>query len=74
MDGLFSSWEVLTALITTAITIIILTTRLITGNGSIQSAGAEKGSRPPMLAYWVPFVGHLPNFLYDPELLLQQAR
>ncbi|KAF2417996.1 cytochrome P450 [Tothia fuscella] len=72
----YQDWDVsvLIAFLTTFLTIVVLSTRLITGNGSIESAGLEKGSRPPMLPYWFPFIGHLSNFLYDPEALLNQAR
>jgi len=75
-QGMYGEWDlsIVTAFLITAFAITILTTRIITGNGTIQSEGAGKGSRPPMLPYWVPFIGHLPKFLHDPETLLQQAR
>jgi hypothetical protein len=76
MAGLFGSVDlsVLAAFITTALTIIILTTRLLTSTRSLKSAGVDKGSHPPVLPYWIPFIGHLPQFLYDPEKLLRTAR
>jgi hypothetical protein len=76
MAGSYNEWDlsVITAFITTAITIIVLTTRLLTGSTSLKSAGLDKGSYPPLLPYWIPFVAHLPQFLYDPEKLLRKAR
>lgn len=51
----------------TAIASILLLTYLATWSQSILAMRSSKphGKRPPILPYWVPFVGSITSYLWD---------
>jgi hypothetical protein len=71
-----SEWDfpIILVSVVTSITAILLSTRLITGNNSVKFASGDQGSSPPTLPYWIPLLGHLPQFLYDVQSLLKEAK
>ncbi|KAL2351401.1 putative P450 monooxygenase [Cryomyces antarcticus] len=55
--------------------VIVLSTRFVSGclGGSCQTDG-DGTQTVPMVPYWIPFVGHVPEFILTPERLLRGAR
>lgn len=60
-------------IITTAISISLLT-RLVSGSSPGNTAGLGQSSSPPLLPYWIPYLGHFIPFVYDQETVLKDAR
>ena len=57
-----------------ALLLLAVTTRFISGFFG-TSKPAQNGSRSvPMIPYWVPIVGHIPQFSFAPQTLLNRAR
>ena len=73
---LLSGWDfpMIFAVIVTSITIIVLATRLLTGTPLNGASAGGQTKTPPMLPYWIPFLGHLPRFLYSIEGTLAEAK
>jgi hypothetical protein len=65
-----------TTWVTVAVALLCLaiTTRFISGFFG-SSKPAQNGSRSvPMLPYWIPILGHIPQFSFSPQNLLNKAR
>lgn len=60
-------------IITTAVSISLLT-RLVSGNSAGKVAGKGQSNSPPLLPYWIPYLGHFIPFVYDQESVLKDAR
>jgi cytochrome P450 len=72
-----TTWKRLDSTWTTAVVALLLlaiTTRFISSFlGS--SKPAQNGSRSvPMIPYWIPVLGHIPQFSFAPQTLLNKAR
>lgn len=53
---------------------VAITTRFLSGFFG-TSKPAQNGSRSvPMLPYWIPILGHIPQFSFSPQRLLDKAR
>lgn len=60
-------------IITTAVSISLLT-RLVSGSSAGKAGGPGQTSSPPLLPYWIPYLGHFIPFVYDQESVLEDAR
>jgi hypothetical protein len=60
-------------IITTAVSVSLLT-RLLSGNSPGNVAGSGQSTSPPLLPYWIPYLGHFISFVYDQESVLKDAR
>ncbi|QDS70165.1 hypothetical protein FKW77_006099 [Venturia effusa] len=60
-------------IITTAVSISLLT-RLVSGNSTGKVGGSVQTISPPLLPYWIPYLGHFIPFVYDQESVLKDAR
>ena len=60
-------------IITTAVSISLLT-RLLSGSSSVKAAGVGQSTPPPILPYWIPYLGHFIPFAYNQESVLKDAR
>jgi hypothetical protein len=72
-----TTWQRLDSTWTTAVVALLLlaiTTRFISGFFG-SSKAAQNGSRSvPMIPYWLPILGHIPQFSFAPQTLLNKAR
>jgi hypothetical protein len=70
-------WNYSSSLPTVLTTVIgiLLSTRFLTGlqSGYVKSA-TDSGSAAPWLPYWIPLIGHLFSFLWDPISFLRGAK
>lgn len=60
-------------IITTAVSISLLT-RLLSGSSAARVVGPGQSTPPPLLPYWVPYLGHFIPFVYNQESVLKDAR
>ncbi|THW10696.1 cytochrome P450 [Aureobasidium pullulans] len=69
-QGLDTTW----ATAAVALLLLAITTRFISGFLG-TSKPAQNGSQTvPMLPYWMPIIGHIPQFSFAPQSLLNKAR
>jgi len=72
-----TAWQILDSTWTTAVVSLLLlaiTTRFISGFFG-ASKTAQNGSRSvPMIPYWIPILGHVAQFSFAPQTLLNKAR
>ena len=57
-----------------SVTLIVLTTRYVTGLPPAKTASPNTPTAIPMLPYWIPFFGHIFSFALTPDRLLEKAR
>jgi hypothetical protein len=55
-------------------TFVCLSTRLLTGIRYARVPGKQGLTRAGVLPYWLPYIGHFPNFALDFEGILQKGR
>jgi hypothetical protein len=60
-------------IITTAVSVSLLT-RLLSGSSAGKLPGPGQSPSPPLLPYWIPYLGHFIPFVYDQESVLKDAR
>lgn len=63
------------ALVTTLI-VVCITTRLMTGQDEGNQASSQilDAKTPPKVPYWIPYLGHLPQFALNSDSLLVRLR
>lgn len=73
-DLVRSPTSLITAILVT-IAVVIVSTRLLSGNDSeLEKFEGKDGRTVWLLPYWIPFIGHGYEFLVNPMKLMREAR
>jgi hypothetical protein len=69
-----TGWDlpVILAGLFTFATLLFLWTRLTSGVSTSSSSGTSKP--PPSLPYWIPFLAHLPHWIFDYDGTLRETK
>ena len=73
-ETLWQDWNTKSLFVVSALVILAITTRFLTGLSSPSKLGQDGLKSVPLVPYWLPIIGHIPQFSLAPESLLNRAR